>query len=617
MRVEYGPGLLSVGIIHMQPVKCNRKLRWLPILAAGLTVLPGIFFSKVASVAASPQDTPSPQSTSSASVASTTSNAPEMTSHDAAANFKVNVRLVEVHVVVRDLQGKAIGTLQKEDFQLFDDKKPQVITKFSVQKPGLQIAHEEQTSRPLNSTATQTAAAPRADLGERYIAFVFDDVHMQFGDLAQARVAAEKNLQTLRPTDRAAIFNISGQNNLDFTDDQAKLRDAMDRIIPRPLIGNRVIDCPKMTYYMADLIQNQNDPQALAAVTADVLDCQFNNDSKMQNMAQNLAQEAAAQGVSAGDAETHLTLTSLKDVVRRVSEAPGERCVVLVSPGFITPQQEYDVDNLIDRAMRANITISALDARGLYTVMPGGDITERVSRNAQVAGIEGLYQMTSASAEENVMAELADATGGVFFHNNNDLAEGFRRVASTPEYYYVLAFSPQNLKLNGRFHKLKVTLKPTDKYSIQARRGYFAPKQPNGPEQEAKQEIEDALFSQEELHDLPIDLHTQFFKPSDNEAKLTVLAHVDVKQLHFRKADGRNTSNLTIASGIFDRNGNFVVGNEKVLQMRLKDETLAKMDPGLSVKSNFDVKPGSYLVRLVVRDTEGQIAAENGAIQIP
>ncbi|HJW99116.1 MAG TPA: hypothetical protein VJ453_03105, partial [Terriglobales bacterium] len=63
-----------------------------------------------------------------------------MTSHDAAANFKVNVRLVEEHVVVRDPLGKAIGTLQKEDFQLFDDKKPQIITKFSVQKPGLQVA---------------------------------------------------------------------------------------------------------------------------------------------------------------------------------------------------------------------------------------------------------------------------------------------------------------------------------------------------------------------------------------------------------------------------------------------------------------------------------------------
>lgn len=586
----------------MEPVNSNRKLG-LTILALAVTAL-----------AASPQDRPSTQPAAAASIAS---NTPEMTSHEAAANFKVNVRLVEVHVVVRDGQGKAIGTLQKENFQLFDDKKPQVITKFSVQQPGLQIAREQQTSQPLNSTTANTGAASLPDLAERYVAYVFDDVHLEFGDLAQARQAAKKNLKTLRPTDRAAIFTVSGQNNLDFTDDQSKMREAMERIIPRPLVGNRVNECPKMTYYLGDLIQNKRDPQALAAVTADVLDCEFNNDPKMQTVAQNVAQGAAAQAVSSGDAETHLALTSLKDVVRRVSGMPGQRCVVLVSPGFITPEQEYDLDNLIDRAMHANITISALDARGLYAAMPGGGINERIQPNPQVAGIEEMYRMSNASADADVMAELADATGGVFFHNNNDLAEGFRMVASTPEYYYVLAFSPQNLKLNGRFHNLKVTLKTGEKYSIQARRGYFAPRQANGPEQEAKQEIEDALFSQEELHDLPIDLHTQFFKPSDTEAKLTVLAHVDVKQLHFHKADGRNNSNLTIVAGIFDRNGNLVIGNEKVLQMRLKDETLAKMDPGLSVKSNFDVKPGSYLVRLVVRDTEGQIAAENGAIQIP
>jgi VWFA-related protein len=599
----------------MASAKRNRKLLRLAILAGGLTVVPGVVFNKLQLVAASPQNPPVSSSASSASSTSTAANTPEMTSHDAAANFKVNVRLVEVHVVVRDSQGKAIGTLQKEDFQLFDNRKPQVITKFSVQKPGLQVAREEQTSHPLNAIAVDASAPP--DVAERYIAYVFDDVHLQFGDLAQAREAAEKNLKMLRPTDRVAIFAISGQNNLDFTDDRSKLNDALRRLMPRPLAGGPVNDCPKMSYYIADLIMNKNDPQALAAVATDVLDCQFNNDPKMRMAAQSVAQSAAAQGLSSGEAESHLALTSLKDIVRRVSAVPGERCVVLVSPGFITPQQEYDVDNIIDRAMRANITISALDARGLYVVVPGGAITETIQRNVQVAGIEGLYQLASASADADVMAELADATGGVFFRNNNDLAEGFRRVASTPEFYYVLAFSPQNLKLNGRFHNLKVTLKAPQKYSIQARRGYFAPKQLNGPEQEAKQEIEDALFSQDEMHDLPIDLHTQFFKPSDGEAKLTVLAHVDVKQLHFRKADGRNNNDLTIVSGIFDRNGNLVEGNEKILQMRLKDETLSRMGQGVSVKSNFDVKPGSYLVRLVVRDTEGQIAAENGAIQIP
>jgi len=88
--------------------------------------------------------------------------------------------------------------------------------------------------------------------------------------------------------------------------------------------------------------------------------------------------------------------------------------------------------------------------------------------------------------------------------------------------------------------------------------------------------------------------------------------------LHFRKAEGRNDNNLTIAAALFDRNGTFVTANEKILEMRLKDQTLeSKLDRGVTLKTSFDVKPGSYLVRLVVRDTEGQLAAENGAIEIP
>jgi hypothetical protein len=51
----------------------------------------------------------------------------------------------------------------------------------------------------------------------------------------------------------------------------------------------------------------------------------------------------------------------------------------------------------------------------------------------------------------------------------------------------------------------------------------------------------------------------------------------------------------------------------------LKDATLEnKLGSGITVKSTFDVKRGSYVVRLVVRDSEGQMmAAENGAVEIP
>jgi hypothetical protein len=74
-----------------------------------------------------------------------------------------------------------------------------------------------------------------------------------------------------------------------------------------------------------------------------------------------------------------------------------------------------------------------------------------------------------------------------------------------------------------------------------------------------------------------------------------------------------------VVSAIFNQNGVFVQGTEKKLTMRWKDETLeSKLGPGITLKTSFDVKPGSYLVRLVVRDKEGQLmSAENGAIEIP
>jgi hypothetical protein len=92
-----------------------------------------------------------------------------------------------------------------------------------------------------------------------------------------------------------------------------------------------------------------------------------------------------------------------------------------------------------------------------------------------------------------------------------------------------------------------------------------------------------------------------------------------VKGIQLRRLEGRNRDDLTIAMAIFDENGNYVTGAEKIVEMRLRDETLAHISRnGFTVKSSFDVKPGSYLVRMVVRDSEGaQMSARNGAVVIP
>jgi VWFA-related protein len=439
----------------------------------------------------------------------------------------------------------------------------------------------------------------------------------------QVRNAAERHMnEALVPTDRAAIYTTSTRTTLDFTDDRAKLHATLLRLMPQPIARASTQLCPDISYYQADLIFNQHDPMALQAATADAMACMAldPSDPSALQIAQSTAQATASQVFTMGDTESRVSLQSLLSVVRRISAMPGQRSIILISPGFLTLTDLFqDKATLIDRAIRANVIISSLNARGLYTIVPGGDASQPNPQSATGAIARSQYQLDSARAEEDVLAELAYGTGGTFFHNNNDLVEGFKRVAARPEFVYVLGFSPQNLKLDGRLHMLKVTLRTAKKLDLQARKGYYAPQHLADPEETAKQEIQDALFSREELRDIPVVLRTQFFKSSVADARLAVLARVDVKHLRFRKENGRNRDDLTVVSGLFDRNGNLVTGNSKTVEMRLKDQTLeSRIDSGITVKSSFDVKPGSYMIRLVIRDSEGQLmAAANGTVDIP
>ena len=85
------------------------------------------------------------------------------------------------------------------------------------------------------------------------------------------------------------------------------------------------------------------------------------------------------------------------------------------------------------------------------------------------------------------------------------------------------------------------------------------------------------------------------------------------------KEGDRNYDDLTVVCGVFDRNGVYVTGVQKKIEMRLLDVTLEKrVDNGIVIRNSLDVKPGIYTVRLVVRDNEGQMmSARNGAVEIP
>ena len=553
-------------------------------------------------------------------------NSSEVTTHDTNTAFRVPVNLVLVRVVVRDDRGKIVQNLKKEDFRLFDNRKPQTISHFSSESPASHppVTPEEKTASAKEEELLGTAPKPETPMERprQFMAMLFDDSDLKWEDLMVARKAAEQFIaNSMQPDERVAIYTVSGQDQIDFTDDREKIRATMDKIQQRrisPTSPDGAGDCPSINYYEADQIVNQNNSEAVYVASMDALACAFNNDTRYLAQAQAMAVSSAPRILQAGDIQAQYATRRLDEVVRRVTIMPGARSIILVSPGFMVPDNQEDVWHVIDKANHANVVINTLDARGLYT--PDlGDISQQPNGSAIVAGNRFNYALDQQREQSFVLQDLADSTGGGYFHNSNDLAGGFKLLMQSPDVTYLLGFSPSDLKPDGKFHSLKVTIPGGTKYNIQARRGYFAAKRSADPTEVAKQEIEEAVFSQDEVHDLPVELHTQFYKTDALNAKLAVMTHLDLERMQFKKEDGRNKDSLTIVAALFDRNGNYITGQEKILDMKLRDATLEKLGHrGLTVKSSFDVKPGQYVVRLVARDSQmARLTTQNGTVEIP
>jgi hypothetical protein len=260
--------------------------------------------------------------------------------------------------------------------------------------------------------------------------------------------------------------------------------------------------------------------------------------------------------------------------------------------------------------------------RGLYT-LPGSDASQKGALSSS-GGLLTQAAISEASQADDVLGEFADGTGGTFFHNDNGLKEGLNRLAARPEYIYVLGFSPQNLKYDGSYHTLKVKVGNLRNASLQVRKGYWAPSHADSPAETAKEEIRDAVFSRDEIQDIPLEVQTEFFRLTDEKTELTATAYLGTGGLRFRKVEApnkeaRNNDTVTLVAGLFDANGNYISGIERVVELRLRDQTLAGLQNSrIAFKETFNVAPGRYVVRMVVRDAEGStMAARNRGVEIP
>jgi len=529
----------------------------------------------------------------------------------AAGILRSQVELVEVPAVVRDSNGIAIPNLTREDFEVLDSGKKQKISVFSVET----FSQAGEPTEPIMSPAPYGTPTPqsKSEPPRRYIALVLDDLNTDVASLHRGKTAAEKFVsEALAPRDLVGVFTTALSQTVEFTADVPTLRQAIEAVMPHTRYSDELHECAPIRAYEAYLIANHQDPPLLRAKAGELMACHHMPPDTALRTAEAKA-DAIWEHVSIN---TDDTLRSIAAVVAAISRMPGRRLVLLTSSGFISAGKEQELQALSSVALHHGVIVSGMDLRGLYTVMPGGDAsTPKYARGMRMPEIQ--VQARVEDAKDDGMAMLASATGGSFFHNNNNLALGFHRLGAVPEVIYLLGFSPGEAVTDGKYHQLKVRLTGGHHGSVEARNGYYAPAKELPADLARRSDRDRILMGPDAPADVPARIIAEP-GTSDTGPRVVARVWVDVSRLNFETKKDRRMQHLMVIAALLDNAGNFVVGRQALADLALRNRSFEALSlAGLTVSLSLHAPPGVYNLRVLAQeDLTGKRTAVSSSITL-
>jgi len=542
--------------------------------------------------------------------------------------FQAETDQVAVDVVVRTRDGEPVAGLDRDRFRILDNGQPRALTAFSV-STAASVPHppflKSSSPRPASP-----AAEPSASVPPRAVALYFDDVNTEKNDLANARLAAGRFVrEALAPSDQVAVFTASAVQDLSFTRDAAKLLATIAQIRTHPRNSDSMLGCPRIPPYQAFQIIVQHDPMALQAAVDEANTCPGTQPedsltgkpiaalglAASRNATEPILAQAEATWTQAeGIADD--TLRAEQGAVAALAGQPGGRVLLMASGGFLGGGMllEQQQEEIIQAALHANVVINALDAKGLYADGPGRPLNEATDHGTLPLStfvFEETEKMSMRQAEDQPMATLAQATGGMFFHDNNDLTLGFERLGLMPETTYHLAFALGDVPRDGKYHKLRIEVAEHGKEIIQARPGYFAP---GAAAANLAQEMDDAMRATAPAANLGGRIAAR-----PVTGKVTVEVVLDPNQIGFLDHNGRHREDLLFVAGLFRPDGEFLKGKQAEMDLALADAAWKKLEAGgFSAKLTLEAPPGSYRLRVVVGEKNGgKLFADGQNVGIP
>jgi len=578
--------------------------------------------------------------------------------------IRLETELVQIDMVVTDKDGKPVGGLRREDFELYEDGKRQTITHFGAGTSTRPAAWLRSRSAGgagrTNSGATESA--PAEVTSGRYIVLAVDDYHLEAGNLMFTRQALKKFVSDqMVAGDQIALVTTSGVLGMyqQFTNQKKILERAIERLTVQNRSTETIFDVPRITDYQAELI-DRGDPDALELAVQEILrsesdmssggpgggrgSAQSNNSldsTSPRARAVERARSKARMLLSMNANFTRATLETLNQVIRSLQPLTGRKMLVLFSDGFYLggnhASQIFDMRRITDAATRSGVVIYSIDARGLVASPPGGDASQPAFNDIQLAGVRTRIEMGSIDAKRDGIHALAYDTGGFLVLNTNDLNLGMEKILADNEIYYVLAYEPPESRRDGRFHRIEVKIADRPELKVRTRKGYFAAEEKpakkvvaekkndkapaaNQPTPEAKEkEILTGIASLFPLREIPIDIVADYIDTPDRGSLVMISGFIEAKNLDLRQIKGLQSGQLDLRVIIFDEKGKSIVNYNDQISLNLPPKTAENVRQyGLSYRKFATLNPGIYQARVAIREeSTGKVGSATSWVEIP
>jgi VWFA-related protein len=505
--------------------------------------------------------------------------------------LKMNGELVLTNVVARDSKtGEVVQGLKASDFSISEAGKPQRIETFDFESVD--------KAQPLNEAVVSGLAAgnsgskavvvakPEELRNHRLIVMFFDLTSMQPEDLDRSVTAAQDFLRTkMQPADLVALVSLGDTLNVD-----------------QDFTANKEALINEVAVYNGT--EGQGFAQGATANTNQVEDTTgFTADESEYN-----------------DLNTDRELFALRAISKSLEKITEKKSLLYFSGGISRDgiENQASVRAAINSAVRANLAIYSVDTRGLQAISPVGDAsTGSLRGTGAYSGAALTNNMNANFASQEVMSALSTDTGGKAFFDSNDFAPAFAQVQRDSSAFYAIGFRSTNPARDGRFRKLTIKVnRPGVK--LEYRPGYYAPADfKHSGSEDRERDLEEQLASDLPATDMAVYMDALYFRLDENRYFVPVSLVVPGSQIPFVKGGDKDKATLDIIGSVIDEVRRPIGHARETVKLNL-DQSLGARQKNIQYTTSFDLPPGKYQMKFVVRENQtGRMGSFVADITLP